>query len=95
MTVREVQAYLLEMYAVEVSADLISSVTDAVMAEVTAWQARPLEPMYPVVFFDALWVKIRERSGPVCLDRNLPSLSGALRITIIYAACFGAGRWVK
>lgn len=60
MTVREVQAYLLEMYAVEVSADFISSVTDAVMAEVTAWQARPLEPMYPVVFFDALRVKIRE-----------------------------------
>lgn len=60
MTVREVQAYLLEMYAVEVSADFISSVTDAVMAEVTAWQARPLEPLYPVVFFDALRVKIRE-----------------------------------
>jgi transposase-like protein len=60
MTVREVQAHLLEMYAVEVSPDLISGVTDAVMAEVTAWQSRPLEPMYPVVFFDALRVKIRE-----------------------------------
>jgi transposase-like protein len=45
---------------VEVSPEFISSVTDAVMAEVTAWQARPLEPMYPVVFFDALRVKIRE-----------------------------------
>ena len=44
----------------EVSPDLISSVTDAVMSEVTAWQARALEPMYPVVFFDALRVKIRE-----------------------------------
>jgi len=60
MTVREVQAHLSEMYAVDVSPDLISSVTDAVMAEVTAWQSRPLEPMYPVVFFDALRVKIRE-----------------------------------
>lgn len=60
MTVREVQAHLLEMYAVDVSPDLISSVTDAVMTEVTAWQSRPLEPMYPVVFFDALRVKIRE-----------------------------------
>jgi len=60
MTVREVQAHLREMYAVDVSPDLISSVTDAVMAEVTAWQNRPLEPMYPVVFFDALRVKIRE-----------------------------------
>jgi putative transposase len=60
MTVREVQAHLREMYAVDVSPDLISSVTDAVMAEVSAWQSRPLEPMYPVVFFDALRVKIRE-----------------------------------
>jgi len=60
MTVREIQGYLAEMYAVEVSPDLISKVTDAVMSEVTAWQSRPLETMYPVVFFDALRVKIRE-----------------------------------
>src|SRR3989338_1673139 len=60
MTVREIQGFLAEMYAVEVSPDLISRVTDAVMSEVTAWQARPLEAMYPVVFFDALRVKIRE-----------------------------------
>lgn len=60
MTVREIQAFLQEMYATEVSPDFISSVTDAVMGEVTAWQSRPLEPMYPVVFFDALRVKIRE-----------------------------------
>jgi transposase-like protein len=60
MTVREIQGFLAEMYAVDVSPDLISSVTDAVMSEVTAWQSRPLEAMYPVVFFDALRVKIRE-----------------------------------
>src|SRR5450830_702815 len=60
MTVREIQGFLAEMYAVDVSPDLISSVTDAVMSEVTAWQARPLEAMYPVVFFDALRVKIRQ-----------------------------------
>src|SRR6187399_1840748 len=60
MTMREIQGFLLESYAVEVSPEFISSVTDAVMAEVGAWQARPLEPMYPVVFFDALRVKIRE-----------------------------------
>jgi putative transposase len=60
MTLREIQGYLSEMYSVEVSPELISKVTDAVMAEVTAWQARPLETMYPVVFFDALRVKIRE-----------------------------------
>ena len=60
MTVREIQGFLLESYGMEVSPEFISSVTDAVMAEVGAWQARPLEPMYPVVFFDALRVKIRE-----------------------------------
>jgi putative transposase len=60
MTVREIQAFLAEQYGTEVSPDFISSVTDAVMSEVTAWQSRPLEPMYPVVFFDALRVKVRE-----------------------------------
>jgi putative transposase len=62
MTVREIQGFLAEMYAVEVSPDLISTVTDAVVAEVSAWQGRPLEPMYPVVFFDALRVKIRDEA---------------------------------
>jgi putative transposase len=60
--VREIQAFLAEMYAVEVAPDLISTVTDAVVEEVTAWQARPLEPRYPVVFFDALRVKIRDEA---------------------------------
>jgi transposase-like protein len=60
MTVREIQGFLAEQYGTEISPDLISSVTDAVMSEVTAWQARALEPMYSVVFFDALRVKIRE-----------------------------------
>ena len=60
MTMREIQGFLLETYGTEVSPELISSVTDAVMEEVTAWQSRPLEPVYPVVFFDALRVKIRE-----------------------------------
>jgi putative transposase len=60
MTVREIQGFLAEMYSVDVSPDLISRVTDEVMSEVTTWQTRPLEPMYPVVFFDALRVKIRE-----------------------------------
>lgn len=60
MTVREIQGFLSEMYSVDVSPDLISRVTDEVMGEVSAWQSRPLESMYPVVFFDALRVKIRE-----------------------------------
>ena len=60
LTVREIQGFLVESYGTEVSPDLISTVTDGVLAEVTAWQARPLEAVYPVVFFDALRVKIRE-----------------------------------
>jgi transposase-like protein len=60
LTVREIQAFLSEMYAVDISPDFISTVTDSVAPEVAAWQARPLERMYPVVFFDALRVKIRD-----------------------------------
>jgi putative transposase len=60
MTVREIQAYLVEIYGTEVSPDLISTVTDAVQAEVVAWQSRPLEAVYPVIIFDALRVKMRE-----------------------------------
>jgi putative transposase len=60
VSVREIQAYLLEAYSTEVSPEFISSVTDAVMSEVAAWQNRPLELIYPVIFFDALRVKIRE-----------------------------------
>jgi transposase-like protein len=62
MTVREIQGFLAEMYEVEVSPDLISTVTDGIVAEVTAWQSRPLERVYPVVFFDALRVKIRDEA---------------------------------
>ena len=62
MTVREIQGFLAEQYGTGVFAEFISTVTDAVMAEVTAWQCRPLEPMYPVVFFDALRVKVREEA---------------------------------
>src|SRR6266702_1272017 len=60
MTVREIQGHLAELYGAEVSPDLISRVTDAVLDEVREWQNRPLDPVYPVVFFDALRVKIRD-----------------------------------
>ena len=77
MTVREIQGYLSEMYTLQVSPELISKVTDAVMSEVTAWQSRALETMYPVVFFDALRVKIREdavvRSKAVYLALGISS----------------------
>jgi putative transposase len=60
MTVREIQGHLAELYGAEVSPDLISRVTDAVLEEVRDWQNRPLDAVYPIVFFDALRVKIRD-----------------------------------
>jgi putative transposase len=60
MTVREIQAFLAEQYGTEVSPELISTVTDGVLEEVQAWQLRPLEPLYALVVFDALFVAIRD-----------------------------------
>ena len=60
MTVRDIRAHLREMYDVEVSPDLISRVTDGVLEELAEWQSRPLDQVYPVVFIDALMVKIRD-----------------------------------
>jgi len=60
MSVREIQGHLLELYGTQVSPDLISTITDEVMEEVVQWQQRPLEPMYPIVYFDALRLKIRD-----------------------------------
>lgn len=60
MTVREIQGHLTELYGLEVSPDLISTITDEVMAEVAEWQSRPLDAMYPIVYFDALRLKIRD-----------------------------------
>jgi len=59
MTTREIQAHLKEIYKVEVSPSLISTVTDAVLDDVKAWQSRPLEPLYPIVYLDAIHVKMR------------------------------------
>jgi putative transposase len=60
MSAREIVGHLRELYGIDVSPDLISAVTDAVLEEIAAWQVRPLEPVYPLVFFDALRVKIRD-----------------------------------
>jgi putative transposase len=60
MSVREIRGHLEELYGIDVSPDLISAVTDAVLEEVGEWQNRPLEAVYPLVFFDAIRVKIRE-----------------------------------
>ncbi len=61
MSVRDIQAQLSELYGTEVSPDLISSVTDAVSAEVQAWQARPLTAVWPIVYLDALVIKTRDQ----------------------------------
>ncbi len=72
MTVREIQAHLEEMYGTEVSPTLISSVTDAVADEVKAWQSRPLDALYPIVYLDCIHVKVRD--------------AGAVRAKAVYLA---------
>lgn len=60
MSTREIQAHLRELYGTEISPELVYAVTDAVLDEVSQWQNRPLEPVYAIVFFDCLRVKIRD-----------------------------------
>ena len=60
MSTREIQGHLRELYGIEVSPDLVSAVTDAVLDEVAEWQNRPLEAVYPLVFLDAIRVKVRD-----------------------------------
>jgi putative transposase len=61
MTCREIKAHLQEIYGVEVSPDLISTVTDSVIDEVRAWQTRPLDALYPILYLDALQVKVKDQ----------------------------------
>jgi putative transposase len=60
MSTREIQGHLRELYGIDISPDLVSAVTDAVLDEVAEWQNRPLEALYPLVFLDALRVKVRD-----------------------------------
>lgn len=60
MSTREITSHLRDLYGIDASPDLISTITDAVLEEVSAWQQRPLDPAYPLVFFDAIRVKIRD-----------------------------------
>src|SRR5260370_25308727 len=60
MTTREIQGHLEEIYGVEVSPTLVSNVSDGVLEEVQQWQNRPLEELYPIVYLDALMVKVRD-----------------------------------
>src|SRR3954463_7925922 len=72
LSVREIQGHLAELYGIDVSPDLISAVTDAILDEIAAWQDRPLEAVYPLVFFDALRVKIRDEGGHRPQQGGLP-----------------------
>jgi len=60
MTVRDIEEHLADVYDIEVSPDLISKITDAVLEEVREWQARPLDPVWPVIFLDAIVCKVRD-----------------------------------
>ena len=66
LSVREIQGHLEEMYGTEISAGLISEVTDAVMDEAKAWQSRPLDAIYPIVYMDCIHVKIRDTGAVRC-----------------------------
>ena len=59
MTTRDVQAHIADVYQVEVSPELVSKITDAVLPELKEWQTRPLEPVYPILYLDAIVVKVR------------------------------------
>ena len=62
MNTREIQEHLHEIYGLDISPDPVSAVTDAVLDEVADWQNQPLEALYPLVFLDALRVKVRDES---------------------------------
>jgi len=99
MTTREIQSHLEEIYGVEVSPGLISNVTDEVIDEVRRWQNRPLEPLYPVVFLDALFVKIRDggqvanRAVYVALGVNVEGEKDVLGLWV--ADTEGAKFWLQ
>ncbi len=99
MTTREIQGHLEEMYQVEVSPGLISEVTDGVMEQARAWQNRPLEPFYGVVFLDALYVKMRHegrvenRAVYVALGINLEGRKEVLGLWT--SASEGAKFWLN
>jgi putative transposase len=99
MSMRDIQGYLQELYGTDVSPELISSVTDAVMEEVTAWQNRPLDSVYPIVYLDATMVKVHEdhriinKSLYIALGINLEGHKEVLGLWI--AQTEGAKFWLQ
>jgi putative transposase len=82
MWVRDIAPHLVELYGVEIRRDTISRVTDAVLEDVAAWRSRPLDQVYPIVYFDAMTVKIgedRSVQNPLLLSRRLRQHGGPAR----------------
>jgi len=99
MTTREIQGHLEEIYGVEVSPSLISNVTDAVLDEVRAWQSRPLDSVYPILYLDALRVKVKSQGRVVNKAIYLAfgvNLQGMKEVLGIWAAeSEGAKFWMQ
>jgi putative transposase len=99
MTVREIQGHLEEMYGTEVSPTLISSVTDAVIEEVKAWQSRPLDALYPIVYLDCIHVKVRDtgtvRAKAVYLALGINMAGEKELLGIWIAQTEGAKFWLQ
>ncbi len=99
MTVREIQSHLEEMYGTEVSPTLISSVTDAVVDEVKAWQSRPLDALYPIVYLDCIHVKVRDagtvRAKAVYLALGINMAGEKELLGIWIAQTEGAKFWLQ
>jgi putative transposase len=99
LTTREIQGHLEEMYQAEVSPTLISNVTDALIEQVKAWQSRPLDSLYPVVYLDVLKVKMREQgrveSRAVHMATGI-TLGGKMEVLGLWtAAAEGAEFWLR
>ena len=99
LTVREIQSHLEEMYGTEVSPTLISSVTDAVLEEVKAWQSRPLEALYPIIYLDCIHAKVRDtgavRSKAVYLALGINMAGEKELLGIWIAQTEGAKFWLQ
>lgn len=99
MTMREIQGHLIEMYGVEVSPEFISTVTDSVLEEITAWQNRPLDSVYAIVYLDALVAKVKDnghiinKAVYVAIGVNLEGKKELLGIWIAHTE--GAKFWLK
>jgi putative transposase len=98
LTTREIEGHLLEIYGVEVSPALVSQVTEAVYADVQIWQNRPLEEVYPIIYFDALWGKVRDNGAVVKVAVYLAlgiTLTGQKEVLGMWAArSEGAKFWL-